>query len=162
MANNTFNPLVSSDVASRRTDKAVHASGGSAVVPRLPLAPLLEPLESTRSAIDQIGNEDSRKMQASIVDTVFPGCSPYSIDSHHKNIIKTKREITVSDSESDGGDIDDDGKEVQIGDLTLLNDFTVDEYFEKFHNLTLIINDDDVAEEEKENQGSSSILILTE
>ncbi|XP_062712986.1 uncharacterized protein LOC115261639 [Aedes albopictus] len=56
------------------------------------------------------------------------------------------------DSDSEHEDLDDNAHEIQIGDLTLLNEFIVDEYFEKYTNQTLI-NDDD--EGEKEHQESS-------
>ncbi|XP_058821270.1 uncharacterized protein LOC131683363 [Topomyia yanbarensis] len=63
-----------------------------------------------------------------------------------------------SDSEYEG--VDDDAQEIRIGDLTLFNEFIVQEYFEKYENQTLLNDDDDDDDgnllEGKENKGPSS------
>lgn len=64
------------------------------------------------------------------------------------------------DSDSEYGDVDDDAKEIQIGDLTLFNEFIVEEYFEKYDNQTLLNDDDDNLLEEKENNGMQDYLFF--
>ncbi|XP_062555461.1 uncharacterized protein LOC134220417 [Armigeres subalbatus] len=55
-------------------------------------------------------------------------------------------------SDSDYGELDDEAQEIHIGDLTLFNEFIVEEYFEKYEYQTLINNDDAALLEEKENE----------
>lgn len=61
----------------------------------------------------------------------------------------------VFDSDEDEGDNDEDvnDDEILIGDANALTDFTINEYFEKYKNQTIISDDEMDYEENKENEG---------
>ncbi|XP_062565031.1 uncharacterized protein LOC134227504 [Armigeres subalbatus] len=84
--------------------------------------------------------------------------SSHDIEPHQAND-SANNSIEKSDSGSEGGDIDDEDQEVRIGDLTLFNEFIVEEYFEKYHNLTLMIEDDEQNNME-ENRGKQQPLAI--